>query len=458
MNAPSKETSSPAPHHVVIVGGGFGGIACARSLRRADVKVTLLDRRNFHLFQPLLYQVATGGLSPANIAAPLRSILRRQRNARVLMAEVRDFDIERRRVLLADGSLEYDTLVVAAGASHSYFGCDQWADVAPGLKTVEDATRIRARILRAFEEAERETEADRVRERLTFVIVGGGPTGVELAGAIAEIAHRTLRRDFRRIDPTSARILLVEGSDRVLGGFSPRSSGRAQRALERLGVTVRTQTKVTAIEDGRVVLECRSRGPEDLRVGCVVWAAGVKAAPLASALASRTGVAVDRAGRLQVESDLTVGGHPEIFVIGDMAAVRDGSDPATGPPGCLPGLAPVAMQEGVYAARRIRARLEGHSLPPFRYRDRGKLATVGRSVAVAEIGGFELRGFLAWLIWLFVHVLEIVQFENRVLIAIQWGWNYLTYNRTARLITHSAVDPPPAVPPPIPAASDSPRD
>ncbi|MGE3163955.1 MAG: NAD(P)/FAD-dependent oxidoreductase [Planctomycetota bacterium] len=430
-------------HHVVIVGGGFGGLACARHLRRARVRITLLDRRNFHLFQPLLYQVATGGLSPANIAAPLRSILRRQRNCQVLLGEVQDFDLERKRVVLADDEISFDSLVVAAGASHSYFGHDEWKDFAPGLKTVEDATRIRARILQAFEAAERASDPVRIQELLTFVIIGGGPTGVELAGAIAEIAHRTLRRDFRTIDPSSARVLLVEGSDRVLASFSPKSSAHASSALERLGVTLCVGAKVTAIDADSVRIERPGREPEVVRSQCVLWAAGVKAAPVATKLAQGAGVSVDRAGRLAVQPDLTLAGHPEVFVIGDMALVQGPSpEPTPGAtPAALPGLAPVAMQEGRYVARLIRARLEGRRLAPFRYRDRGKLATVGRSVAVAEIARFELRGYFAWLIWLFVHVLEIVQFESRILVAIQWAWNYFTFNRTARLITHSVPPP-----------------
>lgn len=422
-------------HHVVIVGGGFGGLYAARALRGAPLRITLIDRRNFHLFQPLLYQVATGGLSPANIAAPLRGILARQRNARVLLGEVRDVDVDQRRVVLADGSVAYDTLVVATGAVHSYFGHDEWAAAAPGLKTIEDATDIRRRILLAFENAERQADPDRARAWLTFVVIGGGPTGVELAGALAEIARRTLRDNFRHIDPASATILLVEGADRILPLFPPPLSRRAEQSLRRLGVTVRTRTLVTDIRSDGVVLRTGDH-EEHVAARTVLWAAGVQASPLGRTLAARTGAALDRAGRVAVQPDLTLPGHPEIFVIGDLALCRDERGEA------LPGIAPVAMQQARYVARVIRCRLRrgGRTVPaaafaPFRYRDRGIMATIGRAAAVARVGRLHFWGYPAWLVWLFIHLLFLIEFQNRVLVMIQWAWNYFTRNRSARLIT-----------------------
>lgn len=415
-------------HRVVIVGGGFGGLAAARSLRSAPVQLTLIDRRNFHLFQPLLYQVATGALSPANIAAPLRSVLRKQRNVRVLLAEASGFDPPNKQVVLADGRVSYDSVIVAAGVTHSYLGNDAWADLAPGLKTVEDATEIRARILLAFERAERETDPARIRELLTFVIVGGGPTGVELAGALAEIANHTLRHDFRTIDPTHARVLVIEHAPRVLTPFTESLSIAAQRQLCRIGVEVITGARVVEIADNGVKIE-RNGTTEAIRGRTVLWAAGVQAAPLAKALADATGAKTDRAGRILVNPDLTVPDHPEIFVIGDMACCADDD----GKP--LPGIAPVAIQQGRYAARVILARLSNRSMPSFRYRDKGMLATIGRAAAVAHVFGFQLTGLFAWFLWLFVHLMHIVQFENRVLILVQWAWSYFTWNRTARLIT-----------------------
>jgi NADH dehydrogenase len=424
-------------HRVVIVGGGFGGLQVARALKRAPVQITLIDRRNFHLFQPLLYQVATGGLSPANIAAPLRAILRRQRNVTVLLGEVTGFDVGLRRVLLADGEVPYDTLVVAAGARHHYFGNEQWERLAPGLKTIEDATAIRRRVLLAFEAAERETDPDRVREWLTFVVVGGGPTGVELAGAIGEIAHHTLRHDFRHIDPAQACVLLVEGTDRVLPAYPPPLSARAARSLEQLGVTVLTGARVTDIRPGSVALE-RDTGTERVAARTVLWMAGMQGSPLGQALSDSAGAPLDRAGRVIVEPNLTIPGHPEIFVIGDMAhfAQEDGS--GSGP---LPGVAPVAIQQGKYVARLIQRRLHGASgrdggtAEAFRYRDLGSMATIGRAAAVANLRGIWLSGLLGWLAWLFVHLMSLVQFHNRVLVLFQWAWNYFTRNRSARLIT-----------------------
>jgi NADH dehydrogenase len=416
------------PHRVVIVGGGFGGLYTARNLGRAPVEVTLLDRRNFHLFQPLLYQVATGGLSPANIASPLRAVLKRQANTRVLLAEVVDVDVPGRRVILSDGSVPYDTLVVAAGARHHYFGHPEWEKLAPGLKTIEDATEIRARTLLAFEAAEREPDPAKQQAWLTFVIVGAGPTGVELAGAIGELAHHTLRRNFRSINPASARILLLEGMDRVLPPYPPDLSARADDQLRDLRVTVRTGTVVTDVRpDGVTVREGQQTVFIPART--VLWAAGVDASPLGKALAGQTGAALDRAGRVAVEPDLTLPGHPEIFVIGDMANfTHQGGKP-------LPGVAPVAMQQARYVAELIQKRLRGASLPPFRYHDYGSMATIGAAAAVADLRGLHISGYLAWLAWLFIHIINLIQFENRVQVLLQWAWAYVTRNRSARLIT-----------------------
>jgi NADH dehydrogenase len=415
-------------HQVVIVGGGFGGLYAARHLRRAPAEVTLIDRRNFHLFQPLLYQVATGGLSPANIAAPLRALLKRQGNTRVLLAEATGIDVPGKRLLLSDGDIPYDTLILAAGASHHYFGHKEWEPFAPGLKTVEDATDIRRRVLLAFEMAEGEADAARRQGLLTFLIVGGGPTGVELAGAVAELAHRTLRSNFRTFDPSSARILLLEGMDRVLPPYPPDLSAKAAKALARLNVTVRTRTVVTEVEPEAVVVRCGEQ-TERIWTHTVLWAAGVQASPLGQALAAATGVSLDRAGRVVIGPDLTVPGNPEIFVIGDLAHFeQDGKQ--------VPGVAPVAMQEARYAAGLIKARLRGEPLPPpFRYRDFGSMATIGPGAAVVNFGRLRYSGFLAWLTWLFVHLINLVQFDNRLMVLVQWGWSYWTRNRSARLIT-----------------------
>ena len=413
--------------HVVIVGGGFGGLHAALSLKNAPVQVTLIDRRNFHLFQPLLYQVATGGLSPGNIASPLRAVLKRQKNTRVLLAEVTGFDVANRRAILRDGQVEYDTLVVAGGSSHHYFGNDGWKKFAPGLKTIEDAIKIRRLILMAFEAAERETDPDKVRAWLTFIVVGGGPTGVELAGALGEIANDTLKGGFRSINPADAKIFLLEGVDRVLPPYPPELSARAETSLKRLGVTVRTSTIVTDIQPESVTLR---HGDQSETIGArtVLWAAGVQASPLASALAKGTGVELDRAGRIIVEPDLSLPGHPQIFVVGDMAHFVH----QTGSP--LPAVAPVAMQEGRYVAKLVRCRLSAENMPPFRYKDFGNMATIGRISAVVELGRFRFWGFLAWLIWLLVHLMYIAGHENRILILIQWTWYYFTRNRAARLI------------------------
>lgn len=417
-----------SPYRVVIIGGGFGGLRAVRSLRSAPVAITLVDRRNHHLFQPLLYQVATGGLSPADISAPLRAVLSRQANVRTLLAEVENVDVERREAITDRGRLPYDTLIVAAGLSHHYFGNDEWQAAAPGLKTVEDATEIRGRVLQAFEEAEQTDDPERRRALLTFVVVGAGPTGVELAGAIGELARYTLRHDFRSFDPASARIQLVEGADRVLPAYRAELSAAAARSLERLGVQVLPRTLVREIDETGVLLESEGAARR-VPAATVLWAAGVQASPLAERLARHTGAETDRAGRLVVDCSCAIPGHPEILVIGDMACFRD----ENGEP--LPGLAPVAMQQGTYVGRSVRARLRGRSRPPFRYRDRGSLAVIGRAAAVADLGPVRFTGYLAWLLWLFIHIMYLVGFANRVLVLFQWAYSYLTRGRGARLIT-----------------------
>jgi NADH:ubiquinone reductase (H+-translocating) len=426
-------------HRVVVVGGGFGGLNVVRKLRRAPVQVTLIDRRNFHLFQPLLYQVATGALSPANIAAPLRSLFKRQANAEVLLGEVAHIDVGVRKVVLRDeesksgaNEVPYDTLVVATGVSHQYFGHDEWEPFAPGLKTIEDATEIRRRVLSAFERAERESDPAQVRSWLTFVVVGGGPTGVEMAGMICELSRETLRGNFRRIDPASAEVILVEATDRILPSYPPELSAKAAAALERLGTLVRVNTRVTDVKADFVTVVSGGQVAgqrENIGTHTVLWAAGVQASHLGKVLADATGAQLDRAGRVTVQADCSVAGHPEIFVIGDLANFR-GED---GKP--LPGVAQTAIQQGRFVAKLIAARLHGQTLPPFKYRDLGSLATIGRHAAVADFGWLRLSGWLAWWLWLLIHLMNIVQFQNRLLVLIQWFWLYLTRNRSARLIT-----------------------
>jgi len=416
-------------HRVVIIGGGFGGLNAARKLKHAPVEVTLIDRRNFHLFQPLLYQVATGALSPGEIASPLRYVLNHQKNTRVVLGEVDDLDVNEREVVLKDGSrVPYDSLIVATGSTHSYFAHPEWAQIAPGLKTVEDATEIRTRILLAFERAEKETDPDERRANLTFVVVGGGPTGVELAGALGEISRDTLRKDFRHINPADANIFLIEGEDRVLPPYPPELSQAAERSLIKLGVQTRTSTRVTGIDEHGVTIKSAT-GESRIESRTVLWGAGVQASPLGKLLAERTHVGLDRAGRVQVEKDLTVPGHPEIMVVGDLARVaqEDGR--------LVPGVAPAAIQMGTYAAKSIEKLLDGQRVEPFHYWNKGSLATIGRNHAVADIGPLKFSGYLAWLTWLFVHLLYIVEFENRLLIVVQWAYDYFTHNRGARLIT-----------------------
>jgi NADH dehydrogenase len=422
---------------VVVVGGGFGGLQAVRKLHRAAVDITLVDRQNFHLFQPLAYQVATGGLSPAEIAAPLRVVLKRQANTRVVLAEVTGFDLERREVVLdhlpngaRDERLDYDILVVAGGSQYSYFGHDDWREDAPELKSLAGALDIRSRILTAFEAAEVEPDEERRRSWLTFVIVGGGTTGVEMAGQIAELAQDSLRRDFRRIDTRSARVLLVETADRILTGFPPSLSHRAERALVKLGVTPLVQH--TVVDVGPRSASIRSAGGETDEVGThtVIWAAGVAASPLAAALAEAAGSEVDRAGRVSVTEELTLDDHPEVFAIGDMVRVMQ----SDGNPLVLPGVAPVAMQQGRYVARSIRRRLAGRATEPFRYRDKGNLATIGRSKAVADVKGVQISGVFAWITWLVVHLFYLIGFENRILVLTRWTISFVTRGRGARLI------------------------
>ncbi len=422
-------TPTPDRPCVVIVGGGFGGLHAAKALRRAAVEVTLVDRTNYHLFQPLLYQVATGALSPANIAAPLRAIVDRQQNTTVLQAAVVGFDLDAKRVLLDEGdALPFDTLVVAAGAKHSYFGRDEWERLAPGLKTVEDATRIRSDILLAFERAERTDDPTERQRLLTFVIVGGGPTGVELAGALSELSRHALRHDFRRIEPGDAHIYLIDAGDRVLSNFDESLSANALKSLERRGVIVRNGERVTAITPTDVTIE-GPQGSQTLPTETVLWAAGVHASPLAKMLGEASGAEVDRAGRVTVTPTLHLPNRPDVFAIGDMANCAG----ADGKP--LPGVAPVAIQQGQHVARTIANRLHGKPDKPFEYRDYGSMATIGRSAAVAELGRFRFTGYLAWLIWLFIHLMQLVTFQNRVLVLTQWAWNYVTRDRSARLIT-----------------------
>jgi NADH:ubiquinone reductase (H+-translocating) len=412
---------------VVIVGGGFAGLQAAHVFRRAPVDVTLLDRRNHHVFQPLLYQVATAGLSAPEIAAPLRRILSRQANTAVLMAEVVSVDVARRVVVLADGETPYDYLILATGATHSYFGHDSWARHAPGLKGIEDALEIRRRLFVAFERAEREADAAVRRSWLTFVVVGAGPTGVELAGTVAEIARHTLSNEFRRIDPSHARVILLEGTDRVLPPYPPDLSQRARRQLEDLGVEVRVAALVTDVDGHGVCI-----GPERIESRTVLWAAGVAASPVGRSL----GAPVDRAGRVKVESDLSLPGHREVFVAGDLAAFEQNGRP-------VPGVAPAAMQMGRHAARNVLRSIGGQPPAPFRYVDKGSLATIGRRAAVADFGRFKLWGMPAWLAWLGIHIFFLIGFRNRLVVLMDWAWAYFSYQRTARLILFESPTPPP---------------
>jgi NADH:ubiquinone reductase (H+-translocating) len=426
MNSTQNKAELP---HVIIVGGGFGGLYAAKSLKNAPVRVTLIDKRNFHLFQPLLYQVATGSLSPADIASPLRVILSKHKNTQVLLDKVIDIDPEAKQVVLEGREpLNYDALIVATGVSHHYFGNEQWQTDAPGLKTVEDALEMRRRIFIAFEAAEKETDPEKRQALLTFVVVGGGPTGVELAGAIAEIAHRSVKDDFRDIDTTQAKILLFEGMDRVLPPYPEESSIQALHALEELGVEVRTKTLVTNIADNILTFRQGDR-TETLEAHTILWAAGVKASFMGKVLAERAGAELDRVGRAIVEPDLSLKNNSDIFVIGDLANFSHQGDRP------LPGVAPVAMKEGEYVAEVIVRRIQGKAIKPFEYFDLGSLAVIGQNKAVVNLGAAKLSGFLAWLIWVFAHIYYLIEFDNKLIVMIQWAWNYITQGRGARLIT-----------------------
>jgi len=427
-----------AVHRVVVVGGGFGGLQAALGLRRAPVQVTLIDRRNFHLFQPLTYQVATGALSPGEIAYPLRAIFKGDHNIRVLLAEVADFDLPARELHLrpvagvtAPAVVGYDSLIVSGGSQYSYFGHDDWSEFAAEVKSLESALAVRGRILGAFEAAESESDPERRAAWLTFAVVGGGPTGVEMAGQIAELARDTLRDNFRTIDPATGRILLVEAADRLLTSFPPSLSAKASRSLLKLGVTPLVGRTVVGVDGEGVTIDDGSGATERIAARTIIWAAGVAAAGLASRLGELTGADLDRAGRLAVERDLTLPGHPEVFALGDMVRVRSpGGSIAT-----LPGVAPVAMQQGRYAARVTQERLRGRDAAPFRYHDKGNLATIGRGAAVADIKGLHLSGLAAWTTWLVVHLFYLIGFENRVVVLVQWFFSFATHGRGARLIT-----------------------
>jgi NADH dehydrogenase len=416
---PSSPPATARPR-VVIVGAGFGGLSAAKKLAKAPVDVTVIDQHNYHLFQPLLYQVATAALSPADIASPIRSVLARQANATVILAEVQGIDLERREVCAEDRRVPYDFLILATGARHAYFGHDDWAQYAPGLKRIDDATYIRRRILLAFEKAESETDPERRRWLLNFVVVGGGPTGVEMAGAIAELARKALKSDFRTIDPSSARVILVEAAPRLLTPFDPRLSEAARQSLVRLGVEVRLGAAVTDCNAEGIAI-----GVERIAAATIIWGAGVMASPAGAWLGAKT----DRAGRVEVLPDLSIPGHAEVFVIGDaaLAKARDGS--------ALPGIAPVAKQQGAYIARLIVDRLRGRAATPFRYRDFGVLATIGRKHAVVQFGRVRLTGYFAWLLWCLAHIYFLIGFRNRLAVVLNWAWNYFTFQRGTRLIT-----------------------
>lgn len=429
-----EKSSGQSIPHVVIVGGGFGGLYAAKALGKAAVKVTLIDKRNFHLFQPLLYQVATGGLSAGDISSPLRAVLSKQKNVQVLMGEVTSIEPDDQCVVLKNGeTLSYDSLIVATGSSHHYFGRDEWASIAPGMKTIEDALEVRRRIFLAFEAAEKESDPTRREALLTFFIVGGGPTGVELSGALAELAYETLREDFRSINPSETKIVLLEGMDRVLPPYPGDLSIAAKKSLEKLGVEVRTSTLVTNIEGDTVTL--KSDGVEEkVQAFTVLWAAGIKASPLGKAIADKTGAELDRIGRVVVEPDLSVPGYPNLFIAGDLAHYAHPSKSyASDAP--LPGTAATAMQQGSYLATSIERRVANKTVSPFEYKDNGSLAVIGRNEAVADLGFAKFSGFPAWIVWIFVHIYYLIEFDNKLLVMLQWGWHYFTSQRGARLIT-----------------------
>ncbi|MBD2500903.1 NAD(P)/FAD-dependent oxidoreductase [Anabaena azotica] len=416
------------PHNVVIIGGGFGGLYTAKNLKSTNVNVTLIDKRNFHLFQPLLYQVATGTLSPGDISSPLRSVFSKSKNTKVLLGEVNDIDPKAQQVIMGDQVVNYDTLIVATGANHSYFGKDNWQEFAPGLKTVEDAIEMRRRIFGAFEAAEKETDPEKRNAFLTFVIVGGGPTGVELAGAIAELAYKTLKEDFRNIDTSETKILLLQGGERILPHIAPELSEEAAISLQKLGVVIHTNTRVTNIENNIVTFK-QGGEVKEIPSQTILWAAGVKGSAMGQILAQRTDVECDHAGRVIVEPDLTIRGYKNIFVVGDLGnfSHQDGKP--------LPGVAPVAKQQGEYVAKLIKRRLKGHTLPQFHYNHVGSLAMIGQNLAVVDLGLIKLTGFLAWVFWLVIHIYFLIEFDTKLLVVFQWAWNYITRNRRSRLIT-----------------------
>jgi len=435
-------STSAAKHRVVVVGGGFGGLQAVQKLRHGPFDLTLIDRRNFHLFQPLTYQVATGALSPGEIAYPLRAIFKRHSNVRVLLAEVSDVDLEAREVhlqsvgeVVAPPTVPYDTLIVAGGSAYSYFGHDEWREFAAEVKSLESALAVRGRILSAFEAAEMESDPDQRAAWLTFAIVGAGPTGVEMAGQIGELARDTLRLDFDEVDPRNGRILLIEASDRILTSFPPSLSAKAQRSLERLGVTPMLGWTVVGIDAESVTISDGAGKTQRIPARTVIWAAGVTASGLGKRLGELTGAELDRAGRIAVQADLTLPGHPEVFALGDMVRIRG----ADGSVVTYPGVAPAAMQQGRYVAKVVRARLESQHTPPFRYHDKGNLATIGRGAAVADIGPFHLSGLIAWLTWVFVHLWYLEGFENRILVFTRWAFNFVTHGRGARLITGASA-------------------
>ncbi|WP_107667576.1 NAD(P)/FAD-dependent oxidoreductase [Cyanothece sp. BG0011] len=420
-------------HHVVIVGGGFGGLYAAQKLAKAPVKVTLIDKRNFHVFQPLLYQVATGGLSPADISSPLRALLSKNKNTEVLMGEVTEINPERQTVKLRYREIQYDSLIVATGVTQKYFN-DSWEEKAPGLKTIENAIEMRRRVFIAFESAEKEPNPERRKDWLTFVLVGGGPAGVELAGALAELAHGTLKEDFRNIETSEAKIILLQSPQYILPAYPPHLSIKAQKSLEQLGVTVKTGVRVTDIK-GQLVTYRQDGRLEQIRTRTVLWTAGMKASPVAKILADAAEAELDKAGRVMVEPDFHLAKYNNIFVIGDLAHYPDGKG------GILPGIAPVAMQEGEYVARLISNGLQNRPLKPFKYRDWGNLAVIGKHQAVVDMGWLQLSGFLAWFVWLFIHVFYLLEFDNKLIVMVQWAWSYFTESKGARLITTPGQDP-----------------
>ncbi len=428
-NQSVNQNECDRPHHVVIIGGGFGGLYAAQKLGKSPVKVTLIDRRNFHLFQPLLYQVATGSLSPADIASPLRAVLAENKNTSVLMGEVVDIDPQAQLVKLKTHlEVHYDSLIVATGVSHHYFGNDQWSEQAPGLKTIEDAINIRRRILSAFEAAEKTNDSKFQEALMTFVIIGGGPTGVELAGTIAELAHRTLSEEFSNIDTRKARIIMIEGTDRVLPPYHADLSAAAQESLTGLGVEVRTSAMVTNIEEHIVTFKCGEQ-IEQIQAQTILWAAGVKASTMGKVLSDRVGAELDRVGRVIVQPDMAIASHPNIYVIGDLANYSHLGDRP------LPGVAPVAMQQGEYVAHHIQAKILKKEPAKFKYQDFGSMAVIGRHAAVADFKFLRLKGWSAWFIWTFVHIYYLIEFDNKLVVMVQWGWNYFTHRRSARLIT-----------------------